>query len=574
LKKNEPQEITFPFVALTIGTPMIVFKIIGASNDAIQVELPILGVQEPIFVGTSFSLNGDDLSREKLSTINSTSGYDLNITAGVGKLPSILQLSSSLFDSFYIDFPYCLPNAYFSLLTPYYVSVVYPDAVDKDFKLKSKALFQKIIEKLTKCTHPSHGLQYGLEGDISRNPMFNSHLNAIALYFSKKLTEGGVILPSELVNSWNNALITHLDSGEVVPLDVVALSRYVLGKSWDPKNKQYSTENLIKNLNQLNVGGTTSLALAIIDGNEKATETEEIKRILQSLIDSFRIQGRTAYIADQKGSPHVTNILSTSLIIDLFVKTNFESPILEKISNYLSTYFSSNSGLNILALSTYDRYKGNIDPNLNLLIKLGDSELIQKSFTKTSEPIISKSFSLPSTFSEKTVEFSSSGKGEISVSVGLLFEPKMLNLYPVYRGFFVEKVIRFVDPLTDESFGSPIFEASPGTLISVVIQFTSSDDIFDDIKIVDPLAGCFEAIDPNIKEETNIKNPWVPFTPAEFKKDKVIFILRGMNAGTFTVEYKSYIVSSGVFVLPPTKVEVTSQPELMGLSSGNHFQSK
>jgi hypothetical protein len=181
---------------------------------------------------------------------------------------------------------------------------------------------------------------------------------------------------------------------------------------------------------------------------------------------------------------------------------------------------------------------------------------------------------LPSMFSEKTLEFSTSGKGEISVSVGLLFEPKMLNLFPIYRGLFVEKVIRLVDPLTTESFGSPILESSPGTLVSVVIQFTSPDDIFDDIKIVDPLAGCFEAIDPNIKEETTIKNPWLPFTPAEFKKEKVIFILRGMTAGTFTVEYKAYIVSSGIFIIPPTKVEVTSQPELMGLSSGNYFQSK
>eukprot|EP01080_Neovahlkampfia_damariscottae_P008821 gene8821-770_t len=551
LKKNEPQEVTFPMMAIGIGEAKLIYEIIGASNDAIEVSLPVLGIQEPVFVASSFSLIGDDSRKEQLSPVESFSDYQLNITSGVGKLPSMLVLSQQILDSssnnFYLDYPYCIPDAYFSLLVPYLVSVMYPDAVEKTYSLNSKKLYSQTLEKLRKCTHPQYGLQYGLERDINRNPEYNSHLNSIGLYFSKKLNENDVSLPTDLVNIWKDSLIAGLKHNDKISLNTIALSNYVLKDKWKP-NENQNTDYLLKHQSELNVGGKSSLVISLLLKTPGSSESKEIKEILKSIIDSFRIQGRTAYLATSPGSQFVSNIISSSLAIDMFVVLKYESPLLEKMSNYLGNYYSSDIGFNILALNTYDKYRGNDNPNLNLVVNLGTMKIIEKKFDDKSELISSKTFSLPSTLSNETLQFMSTGKGEVSIAVGLLFEPKLLNINPIYGGFLVEKAIRLVDPLTKESYGPSISNAKPGSLVSIVIQITSTDDIFENIKIVDRLPGCIEAIDPNIEDTVDLLKEFPITVPGQYKKDKVTFVLRGMNAGMRVIEYKGFVVSSGMFV--------------------------
>lgn len=62
-----------------------------------------------------------------------------------------------------------------------------------------------------------------------------------------------------------------------------------------------------------------------------------------------------------------------------------------------------------------------------------------------------------------------------------------------------------------------------------------------------------------------------PFPFRETKKDSITFYSQLLPAGTYSIQYYANVVTSGTFVLPPTKAFVKEQPELMGLSKGGEF---
>ncbi len=66
------------------------------------------------------------------------------------------------------------------------------------------------------------------------------------------------------------------------------------------------------------------------------------------------------------------------------------------------------------------------------------------------------------------------GDGEVTVALGMDFIPKKVYTEPIYRGIFVEKTIREVDPFSGEMLGENLLfnnkKVISGTTVRVTIQ--------------------------------------------------------------------------------------------------------
>ncbi len=66
------------------------------------------------------------------------------------------------------------------------------------------------------------------------------------------------------------------------------------------------------------------------------------------------------------------------------------------------------------------------------------------------------------------------GDGEVTVALGMDFIPKKVYTEPIYRGIFVEKTIREVDPFSGEMRGENLLfnnkKVISGTTVRVTIQ--------------------------------------------------------------------------------------------------------
>jgi hypothetical protein len=127
-------------------------------------------------------------------------------------------------------------------------------------------------------------------------------------------------------------------------------------------------------------------------------------------------------------------------------------------------------------------------------------------------------------------------------------------------------------------------------LVEVTIQVTTPDDLYD-VVVEDWVAGCIEPLDPRLQVVGDsvgfvidyneigyglmdiwmFWGWWSPFPTPEVTTDHVRWTANYLSAGSHSVTYQAVAVTTGVFVLPPTKAYVVKQPELMGLSYAGSF---
>lgn len=569
IQNTNPIEVTFQFQANGKGTSNIYFFVRGQATDAIKTSIPILGLQEPVFVASSFAISNDSSRDEGILIPPSVGEATLNITTGVGRLPSIITLSESLLNDFskeVMEYPFCFPSIYFSKTFPKGVfTKYYKDMISKDLLFRAEKFYSLAVKNFKRCTRSNFGLQYV---GINQLPSLNIELNIMGLYMAQRLNELDVKFPEDLTQSWKEATLAYLNEHHDNQLDLYAYTHLVI-QDWSPSDQNRSLNYLSDNFLKLSDGGRAALGIVL---TRLQNSSDVVDQIIQTLWDNVRIQGRTAYFSSGQGSPYETDVISSTLVFQLMILKNQQSPILEKVANYFSSYDSSNSGYNILNLAEYDSFKQNTNPNLVVNILLNNDLILSKLFNDPKEKPKVDVQQLQG--NNQTLSFEASGTGEASIAVGISFEPAQLYSTPIYRGIFVEKVIRLLDPNTGDPTGTPITSADPGTAVAVTIQITTPDDL-STVQIIDPLAGCLEAIDTNINSQDSVLYLYSPLNePTQYRKNEVIFMNYGLNSGTHTYQYKAFIVSSGKFIVPPTKAFVVDQPELMGLSTSNYFEVK
>jgi hypothetical protein len=235
------------------------------------------------------------------------------------------------------------------------------------------------------------------------------------------------------------------------------------------------------------------------------------------------------------------------------------------------------------ALSKYDQALGSTKPDIKVSAVSGGVEVLdfQASGAKV-DPVTQLTLWEQLPRPPAPVRFSASGRGQASVSAVLTFVPAaMPTAGAVYRGLYVEKVVRRMNATTGDAVGPPLQVVPLGVSVVITIQVTTPDDV-SRVVVTDLSAGGLEPVDPNVAGDDSgagagdecsgggYRWSWwcVPaFYHRETYADRVTWTSWStLTAGTHTVTYQAVAATRGVFSLPPAQAFVDDQPELMGLS--------
>uniref|UniRef100_A0A7S1J1X5 Bacterial alpha-2-macroglobulin MG10 domain-containing protein n=1 Tax=Eutreptiella gymnastica TaxID=73025 RepID=A0A7S1J1X5_9EUGL len=353
--------------------------------------------------------------------------------------------------------------------------------------------------------------------------------------------------------------------------------------------------------------------LTIAEGGVLEQYRSQVRTWAEELYTQLRVQGRTAYLSQGPGVAAAGSPSLQSLGLWALMATGLypQDPLLGKLAAYVAgaghgsgpRSFNAYYGFTcqhalyrLLALAYYDDRVGSTQPRLDLSIMVGPTARVvaHRFFDRPGLPP-SEFHGRPEDLADGpqgavSLNFQAVGTGEASVFVSLAFVPNLTYPHPLYFGLFVEKSLALVHPaghLVQYVPGAPL---RPGQLMRVTIQVLTVDSIPDAVVVEDLLPGGLEAVDPNLKGNSNSArfgqmrvrgsvahySPrlWYPHSPERWafpeiqvKKDMVTFRAEYLDPGSHTCSYDAVVVTSGQFHTPPAKAYQVQQPELMGLSS-------
>lgn len=341
-------------------------------------------------------------------------------------------------------------------------------------------------------------------------------------------------------------------------------------------------------------------ALAAHHSNNKIS----LSKFVTHIENHIRVQGRTAYLTSSitGGSGGAIPVMSQALgLYALNVIPDTRSVLTKKLAAYVATpthlkgYWagSISSIFTIYSLALNDVINQNTSPNLHLTVGLSNGmNIVDNVFDSASDSVLnyySTWEDLHLTKEENRISFEADGTGEVSLALSMNFVPATVFSFPIYRGILVEKFIHKVDPLTGKAIGDPLQLIEVGETVIVTIEITSPDDL-QRVSVIDFSVAGLESIDPNVDSSmsgnsvdfginqrgngyrnymTCFFRYWNPFgNTRETYRDKVTWFANRLSQGTVSVSYYATAATTGVFSLPPTKVFVEEQPEVMGLSRG------
>ncbi|CAK0804689.1 unnamed protein product, partial [Prorocentrum cordatum] len=396
--------------------------------------------------------------------------------------------------------------------------------------------------------------------------------------------------------------------------------RAALGFEWDaPSGKadrrELSMDRLFSNesLESLGPLGLAHAALAYtLHGRPEDLPSEapaRLDQIYSRLSRLLRVQGRTAYVAASDGSQHSAGLeanaaalLAMALAGDGALARHFagdaSSSLAAKVGQYVAAGGAGGAGayggwagvrglaLACAALSKYDQALGSTKPDIQVSAASGDVRVLDfhASGAKV-DPVtqLTPWEQLPRP--PAPVRFTATGRGQASVSAVLTFVPAaMPTAGAVYRGLYVEKVVRRMNAATGDAVGPPLQVIPLGASVVVTVQVTTPDDV-SRVVVTDLSAGGLEPVDPNVAGDDSgagagdecsgggYRWSWwcVPaFYHRETLADRVTWTSWStLAAGTHTVSYQAVAATRGVFSLPPAHALVDDQPEIMGLSQAS-----
>jgi hypothetical protein len=598
LTGSGPHLIEFRFVALGTGTAGLIFKVaVGMTDvtggqhiqlkDAVYLLQDIVGQQEPVFIATSMPVSENSSDTEGFVKPEAVpySG-NLSISVGVGKVPAIETLAEIAINSKHTG-AYPSADDLLASMVPYIALSKYSDSIASNYFNE----FNDSIIQLKRYTHSTFGLQF-YPIDVYPQQTFTCvRLQTFALYVLnevKKLPNPDLLSSlDESATFWTNALINQLRSevqarkqlnGIYDDYETLAFVYLALGTSY-PFDVELQLSGVLNNTDNLSNQAKAALALALLRDN---VETTTANNLLNQLTNTFRVQPRTAYISSNSWP----NFLASGIALQAYVESKSTDVLVEKLSNFVAQdgvtdvwWWYSGEQLShfMLGLSSYDLWKGNTNPQLNVTVISGKQVLLNSNFDTVDEPAAHTTYYFEDTGND-LITFTACCVGEASVVFGAKFVPLNLPVQKIERGITVNRIIQKVEAASNNATGPNIVEAEIGDMVMTTIQITVPD-YSPSMRIVDPFPGALEPLDDNIYDylPSNRFDPlwwyWGAFPIKEFLQDKVVFHGQNIYPGTYTVSYYSIVNTQGSFVLSPALAFDEFQPELMGLSEAGNFST-
>eukprot|EP00210_Caulerpa_lentillifera_P001100 g1061.t1 len=601
------------------------------NTDALQLEIPIEGLQEAVTVGTSFVIQGDDVGAftEGLALPAAVPGSgDIEVTAGVGRQPAVFAIANQVLNR--------NPN----FTCPVYADVVVASAAlagivdpyspwNPDPEVVSPALVEEInriiprfdaaVELLAvggELTSSQLGLKYAIrclnQCCEQRYPYL--YLNQRGVFLINQVEQNlrnheleEVRSTAETLfearNVWRGVLASELEEraiearrdGYVISSYTVASALAALGPNWTPETinetiiDDLSLDRLSRSFNDLSIASQGYYILTRL-AQEDGSSHPDIAIAFESWTNLLRITGRTAYISAYPGATAPASNLANALVFLAFTRGGEEGQLIPRLGSYIAAPVSDNYGfaffgtyeqaITMQALVEFDVSRGSAQPNLTFEAMTGDLTILEAMFSNTTAPVASASVlwdDLPP--SPAPIEVSAVGEGEAFVAITLNFIPAEILPFPSYRGIYVERSIQLED--AEDGDGRSLRVVPRGSVVTVKIQFLTPDAL-DETVIRALMPAGLEPVDPNISPDSSRFCP-IPFfsffryfygrCPFQETRPTVVTITyNSVRPGTSSVTFRAVAATVGNYTLPPTRVFVTDQPEVMGLSSGGRLE--
>ncbi|GAM21623.1 hypothetical protein SAMD00019534_047980 [Acytostelium subglobosum LB1] len=607
IQQGTTSNVVFSLEALSKGPAQMTFFLkssSGANLDAVRVEFDILGRQAPIYLGTSMAITANSSQPPegiKLPAAEPGTGT-LDVVVGVGRYPSVeansIQIMAAGAGILPSSSDLLSQQAVFGALISY--------GFNQTLINQANATLRQLDEKLKPYLGPDSINSYP---HLTYQDSYYPTLYAIVLNRLMNVTklQGWTISPS--IDMWRQYIDQQLNRrvedahqhNYTVDKEGIAYASLGLGYNWEPTSPdlaQYGWKALSANITD-NCGlrcQTYFVLSSLYNSAAGSPPPAFVNSVIKNIENNIRVQGRTAYVTYDAYSKSA-DIEASAYAALAFIEVGHETPLLEKIVNFVATggiqpnivydYIWSISReqrtLLTVILTNYDRVKKSTRPNLTLTVfkDTPSLEIMSATFDTNHATSVSNSvdFSLLGN-NEGQIMFKAVGSGEVSAAVGITYVPATLPTSPIYHGFFVQKVIKPLGSNTSVSMSQLNNTFNVGQLVEVIITITTPDDI-GNVIIEDGASAGIEPLDNNVYNlgSDNNNNPvpyylrfWYrPFPTQETYKTEVIFRGNNIRAGCYTVSYKAIATTKGTFTLPPTKVYARDQPEVFGLSAGSVY---
>ncbi|CAD7704606.1 unnamed protein product [Ostreobium quekettii] len=625
-------EVRFLFSAVQLGeTNLTIRADSGGNSDALQISIPVLAQQEEVQLATSFTIRSDkweERSEEGLKIPDAVPGTGtLGVAAGVGRLPSVLDLSTRILETRTM-----VPYGSWALANVTIPAVLRLYGLEQQRTPSGRDIFSRAISafeeatlnlEISNLTSEIWGLQW-VKPRFSEPSRVDTSLNADAIWTANRVVgllngevrelNSGIKRLTKLANVWSSVLERQIVEdarslsklGSKIDLATLAWTRLTLGADWSPPRcpsqdssfcaeatviEHLSIERLSRNIRNMSVEARAHLALTWLEADKPGHA--DVAAVVDSFLSDMRVAGRTAYVSARPGEAQPAGLQSQALALLVFVESNSSTQLVEKLANYVGRGGLSNGGFSdsamamiasLHALSQYDLSSGSIDPNVALNVSSGSIAILQALFDDPSDPIAESSTPFSALESPPPpLLFETQGTGEVTIVASLEFVPSQLLPFPTYRGIFVERIVQKAGPDNAPSSG-PLARVPLATPLVITLQITTPDSL-GPVVVRSLMPGGLEPIDPLVDPGAatectadrlgiSYRHWFYPLCPLqETRPSQVTFNYRYLRAGTHAISFQAIASSVGKWMLPPVQAYDEQQPEVMGMSAaGDLFE--
>eukprot|EP00775_Hariotina_reticulata_P009083 gene9083-9253_t len=383
-------EARFSFRARSIGLQAIAFSAVageGAVADQVQLQVPVLGKQSPVWLATSFAVRGSNNSEvanrvEGLAMPDAENGTGyIGFVAGVGYLPAIQGAYETLVrqDGLTTSAAKACPSGSATValsVMPVMLSLYRPAGAAASSLLTAFQLnttlraMNSAATLLTDATYGLLAVDLGCLFPGNTDPRrADISLNAWATWLVQQLSPLVPRQPSASTSldqafisrwagldatskTWRNALESQLVADAAAArkaqpprayddLETLSWARLVLGPDWKPSSvsdevvQDLSLQRLTAAAVNMSIGGQARVGLVLLQ-QSGGTTTDPISKIVKRLLSAVRVGGRTAYVATGEGARGAAALSDQALALVLFLRSGTDNPLIQKVAAWIS----------------------------------------------------------------------------------------------------------------------------------------------------------------------------------------------------------------------------------------------
>jgi hypothetical protein len=373
--------VLFRFRCAGVGAANLTFTTSWADGhgaaDALLYPLPLLGLQAPVTVSTSFALEANHSKArwvEGLDFPPAVRGSGrVGVVAGVGRWPAIRQVGAAVdaaVDSAMRRLGWDFSDDLVASLVPPLAAAVY-----KQYNVSAHATLLRSFATLQSYTD-RNGLEPMPPWKINYPTYPSVYPNFLGVYVWRQM-QGAFHYPlldlllknaaaKRTVAQWSAAIAEALLSAYDAAVrelerehrrvarwvdwswETVARARFALGPHWKPHagpaafQGNVSMAALKAQVPTLSMSAQAMVLLTMLDGAAPlvAADLALLKATAMHWYDSLRVQGETAYIEAAPGQPHAAALGANALALRVFVEAPSlklaTDPLVEKLANYVA----------------------------------------------------------------------------------------------------------------------------------------------------------------------------------------------------------------------------------------------